>query len=47
MKAPNMTSKTARVEWRITELGEHQSELAITVMPYLKADVSALRKQAY
>ena len=28
--------KTARVEWRITELGEHQSELAITVMPVRK-----------
>ena len=39
--------KTARVEWRISELGEHQSELASTVVPYLKADVSALRKQAY
>jgi hypothetical protein len=39
--------KTAQVEWRITELGEHQSELASTVVPYLKADVSALRKQAY
>lgn len=39
--------KTARVEWRIKELGEHQSELAITVMPYLKADLSAPRKQAY
>jgi hypothetical protein len=39
--------KTARVEWRTTELGEHRSELAITVMPYLKADVSAPRKQTY
>jgi hypothetical protein len=39
--------KTARVEWRITELGEHRSELAITVMPYVKADVSAPRKQTY
>lgn len=39
--------KTARVEWRITELGAHQSELAITVLPYLKADVAAPRKQVY
>jgi polyketide cyclase/dehydrase/lipid transport protein len=29
--------KTARVEWRITELGEHQSELASTVVPVLKS----------
>ena len=39
--------KTARVEWRITELGAHQSELAITVMPYVKADVFAPRKQTH
>lgn len=39
--------KTARVEWRITEQGERQSELAITVIPYLKADLSTPRKRAY
>ena len=39
--------KTARVEWRITEQDEGQSELAITVRPYLKADLSAPQKQAY
>lgn len=39
--------KTARVEWRIKELGEQRSELAITVIPYLKVGLSANRKQAY
>lgn len=39
--------KTARMEWRVKGLGERQSELAITVMPYVKADLSARRKQAY
>ena len=39
--------KTARVEWRITEQEEGQSELAITVIPYLKADLSTDQKQAY
>ena len=39
--------KTARVEWRITAQGERRSELAITVIPYLKADLSAPRKRAY
>lgn len=39
--------KTARVEWRITAQSERQSELAISVIPYLKADLSAPRKQTY
>ncbi len=39
--------KTARVEWRITAQGERQSELAITVIPYLKADLSIPQKRAY
>ena len=39
--------KTARVEWRITAQGERKSELTITVIPYLKVDVSAPQKQAY
>ena len=39
--------KTARVEWRIQELGEQRSELAITVMAYLKVGLSDNRKQAY
>ena len=39
--------KTARVEWRITAQGERQSELAITVIPYLKGDLSGPQKRAY
>ncbi len=39
--------KTARVEWRITAQGAQRSELAITVIPYLKADLSDDRKRAY
>ena len=39
--------KTARVEWRITGQGEQQSELSITVIPYLQADLPAPQREAY
>jgi hypothetical protein len=40
-------SKSARVVWVLTALGDDRSELAITIIPYVKADMPENRKKAF